>query len=84
MHLELKRKQNVRGSSEIIDSAANTTLPAGEDRDPRIAAGLAEVFAHRLMMIFFFLAETKISPKLYTPWVLPTIRGCLEGLALMV
>ena len=66
MHLELKRKQNVRGSSEIIDSAANTTLPAGEDPDPRIAAGLAEVFAHRLMMIFFFLQKQK-SAQSYIP-----------------
>ncbi len=34
--------------------------------------------------LLFVLAETKISPKLYTQRVLPTIRGCLEGLALMV
>ena len=31
-----------------------------------------------------FCAETKISPKLYTPRGFPTIRGCLEGLALKV
>ena len=31
-----------------------------------------------------FLQKQKISPKLYTPRVLPTIRGCLEGLALLV
>ena len=37
-----------------------------------------------MMMSLFVLAETKISTKLYTPSVLPTIRGCLEGLTLMV
>ena len=31
--------------------------------------------------LLFVLAETKISPKLYNPRVLPTIRDCLEGLA---
>jgi hypothetical protein len=34
--------------------------------------------------LLFVLAETKISPKIYTPRVLPTIRDCLEGLALMI
>jgi len=31
-----------------------------------------------------FCAETKISLKVYTPRGFPTIRGCLEGLALKV
>jgi hypothetical protein len=34
--------------------------------------------------VLFVLTETKISPNLYTPRVLPTIRGGLEGLALMI
>ena len=37
-----------------------------------------------MMMSLFVLAETKISPTLYTPRPLPTIRGCSEGLALMI
>ena len=37
-----------------------------------------------MMMFLFVLAETKISPKLHTPRVLPTIRVCLEGLELMI
>jgi hypothetical protein len=35
-------------------------------------------------MSFIVLAETKISPKIYTPRVLPTIRVCLEGLSLII
>jgi hypothetical protein len=47
---------------------------------------LEMVYCLHMMMrcLLFVLAETKISPKIYTPRVFPTIRGCLEGLALMI
>jgi hypothetical protein len=47
-----------------------------------ILAGSEE--ACSMMMSFIVLAETKISPKVYAPRVLPTIQGCLEGLALRI
>jgi hypothetical protein len=35
-------------------------------------------------VFYLFLQKQKINPTLYTPRVLPTIRGCFEGLALMI
>jgi hypothetical protein len=41
--------------------------------------------AKMMMMSFICSCRNKNQPpNLYTPRVLPTIRGCLEGLALMV
>ncbi len=52
--------------------------------EERLEENQAQPVKQRKTLNVSDLAETKISPKLYTPRVLPTIRGCLEGLALMM
>ena len=59
--------------------AEHTARAAGESAQCEL-----QVFALPRLPVGTRHAVTKISPKLYTPRVLPTIRVCLEGLALMI
>ena len=58
----------LQAASAKAAKSTGSSLPVEEDDD---------VF---YFIFVFVLAESKISPKLYTPRVLPTIQGCLEGL----
>ena len=56
----------LQAASAKAAKSTGSSLPVEEDDD--------------VFYLIFVLAESKISPRLYTPRVLPTIQGCLEGL----
>ena len=65
-------------------TSSRTTTGAAPELSPPKSACAGDAVLMIMSFIFSCRKKTKISPMLYTPRVLPTIRGCLEGLALMM